>query len=176
MDRGAWRATVHGVAKSQTRWKWLGTRILRIRSPHLGSGSAVAILKCMTRFDEQPLHFRLLPWSLRMMELTEGVLWVTTILQFKHTCMHTWSGNPDLLRDPSRESRGQNPSHTHSQTRSPGLPLSFPREFMGKFPSGCRPRGIITECKNRQEVQLSVSSSVGRFAQTWRSRSLITIF
>ena len=26
MDRGAWRATVHGVAKSQTRLKWLSTR------------------------------------------------------------------------------------------------------------------------------------------------------
>ena len=25
MDRGAWRATVHGVAKSQTWLKWLGT-------------------------------------------------------------------------------------------------------------------------------------------------------
>ena len=24
MDRGAWRATVHGVAKSRTRWKGLG--------------------------------------------------------------------------------------------------------------------------------------------------------
>ena len=28
MDRGAWRATVHGVAKSLTRLKWLSTDIL----------------------------------------------------------------------------------------------------------------------------------------------------
>ena len=27
MDRGAWQATVHGVAKSQTRLKWLSTHI-----------------------------------------------------------------------------------------------------------------------------------------------------
>ena len=26
MDRGAWQATVHGVAKSWTRLKWLNTR------------------------------------------------------------------------------------------------------------------------------------------------------
>ena len=25
MDRGAWQAVVHGVTKSQTRWKLLGT-------------------------------------------------------------------------------------------------------------------------------------------------------
>ena len=25
MDRGAWRATVHGVSKSQTQLKWLST-------------------------------------------------------------------------------------------------------------------------------------------------------
>ena len=29
MDRGAWRATVHGVAKSQTRLKQLSTCVLR---------------------------------------------------------------------------------------------------------------------------------------------------
>ena len=36
-------------------------RVFLEYAPHLGSGSAVAILTCMTTYDEQPLHFRLLP-------------------------------------------------------------------------------------------------------------------
>ena len=32
MDRGAWRATVHGVAKSQTRLKRCGTRATTAQS------------------------------------------------------------------------------------------------------------------------------------------------
>ena len=31
MDRGAWRATVHGVAKRQTQLKWFSTRARRLR-------------------------------------------------------------------------------------------------------------------------------------------------
>ena len=31
MDRGAWRATVHGMAKSQTRLKWLRTQTCSIK-------------------------------------------------------------------------------------------------------------------------------------------------
>ena len=39
MDRGAWRATVHGVAQSQTRLKWL--------SIHAGTGSvALGLVIC----------------------------------------------------------------------------------------------------------------------------------
>ena len=35
MDRGAWRAAVHGVAKSQTRLKWFHTHSLRNNSKNL---------------------------------------------------------------------------------------------------------------------------------------------
>ena len=38
LDRGAWRATVHGVAKSQTQLKWLSMLI------HIDMPSGVAIL------------------------------------------------------------------------------------------------------------------------------------
>ena len=33
MDRGAWRATVHGVAKSRTRWKQLSTDAYWVLGP-----------------------------------------------------------------------------------------------------------------------------------------------
>ena len=36
LDRGAWRATVHGVTQSQTRLKWLGSNS---RHPILGAGN-----------------------------------------------------------------------------------------------------------------------------------------
>ena len=37
MDRGAWRATVHRVAKSQTRLKRLSTRAQLLNLTHLGT-------------------------------------------------------------------------------------------------------------------------------------------
>ena len=37
MDKGAWRATVHGVTKSQTQLKWLGILISERNQQQFGA-------------------------------------------------------------------------------------------------------------------------------------------
>ena len=61
MDRGAWWATVHGLTKSQTRLRWLGTRThtqkqhtrVTLPSPHHvpspGSGTAICPPGCRSQ-------------------------------------------------------------------------------------------------------------------------------
>ena len=43
MDGGAWWAAAHGVAKSQTRLKWLGT--------HAAAAAAKSLQLCLTLWD-----------------------------------------------------------------------------------------------------------------------------
>ena len=65
MDRGAWRAIVPGVEKSQTRLKWLSTRAHkneikpRGECPALGSSSATSNLDDLDKsfnFSQTPLY------------------------------------------------------------------------------------------------------------------------
>ena len=65
MDRGAWQATVHSVAKSQTRLKWLNTHriVLSFLLPH-GKGLLRCCNKWIVQFIQEASCIRL--------PLTEG--------------------------------------------------------------------------------------------------------
>ena len=56
MDRGAWRATVHGVAKSQTRLKQHSTHVCMLKYIQAGNslvvyGSGLLHFHCQGQFD-----------------------------------------------------------------------------------------------------------------------------
>ena len=71
MDRVAWQATVHGVAKSQTRLKWLSTHPLP-REVHNSAVTAWTLATGFPEFRSQLYHFLVMWlqgsffWSLRL--------------------------------------------------------------------------------------------------------------
>ena len=74
MDRGAWQATVHGVAKSWTWLKWLG---MVKHSKNLQSALSLALgllnLKYSKFEKEMATHSHILAWIIRQTEEPGGL-------------------------------------------------------------------------------------------------------
>ena len=84
MDRGAWRATVHGVAKSQTRLKWLSTHRLYLGMPRKFHFLTSHVNNCpftMIFWENFPYIFCLL-WDMPYAWIEEQGVWMPLLKCF----------------------------------------------------------------------------------------------
>ena len=94
MDRGAWQATVHGVAKSQTWLKWLRTHhCFHCKAKHTDSEALFTLLKIncvVSRYVRACLVYvgGLLSWLLNVRTFRKSAL-LNPVSRHTHTHTHT---------------------------------------------------------------------------------------